>query len=218
MTTLSAREAYARWASTYETETAISFLENLVVAGLAGPTIDGCVLDVGCGTGRRLQSIHAFGVDVSIEMLRRAHSSAIVAASDARALPFRDAAFDVVWCRLMIGHLPAIAPAYSELARVVRVGGTVIVSDLAPDAARAGHQRTFRGSDGVVREVEHFVHDTDAQIAAARAARLDVVAHRTGFVGPEIRHFYADARRLTTYEAQIGLPLVVAFSFVKTSA
>jgi malonyl-CoA O-methyltransferase len=218
MTAMSAREAYARWASTYETETAISFLENLLVAKMPAPSTGGRKLDVGCGTGRRLQGNRAVGVDASIEMLRRSPSDAMVAAADARALPFADASFDVVWCRLMIGHLPALAPAYGELARVVRVGGAVVVSDLAADAARAGHRRTFRDSDGVVREVEHFVHDHRAHGAAAQVAQLEVIAHRFGVVGPEIRHFYENVGRLAWYEAQIGLPLVSAISFIKTSA
>lgn len=218
MTVLSAREAYARWAATYEPETAISFLENRVVASMPAPGAGGRELDVGCGTGRRLHSDRAVGVDLSIEMLCRAPSDAMVAAADVRALPFGDASFDVVWCRLMIGHLPALAPVYDELARVVRVGGAVVVSDLAADAARAGHRRTFRDSDGVVREVEHFVHDHHAQASAAQVAQLEVISHRFGVVGPEIRHFYENVGRLAWYEGQIGLPLVSAISFIKTSA
>lgn len=214
MTVLPARAAYAQWAATYEPETAISFLESLVVESLELPT-DQPLLDVGCGTGRRLPE-GAIGIDASEDMLRHSPERRALAVSDARSLPFGDGAFGVAWCRLMIGHIPALRPAYEELARVVRRGGSVVITDLAPDAARAGHRRTFRDHAGVVREVEHYVHDADMHLDAARRAKLELVAEQTAVVGPDIRHFYADAGRLATYDEQVGLALVIAFWFRRT--
>jgi malonyl-CoA O-methyltransferase len=216
---LPARDAYAHWAATYESETAISFLENSLFSTLAIPTVGARLLDVGCGTARRLHNLDAelaIGVDASFEMVLHSRDVA-VSVSDARALPFKTAAFDVVWCRLMIGHVQAMATVFAELSRVVRDGGIVVVTDLAVEAIRAGHRRTFRDRAGTTREIEHFVHNVDDQVAAAQAVQLEVAAHRTAVVGPEIRHFYAHAGRLSAYEQQIGLPLVVALSFRKTT-
>ena len=51
---------------------------------------------------------------------------------DLGALPVDDAAVDLVVCSLALTHLPELGPAFAEFARVVRPGGTVIVSDIHP--------------------------------------------------------------------------------------
>ena len=108
MSVLSAREGYGLWAPRYEAETVVSSLENRVIDALAIPTVDCRLLDVGCGTGRRLRDTDAaiaVGVDSSLDMLRLAPREQRLAAADVRALPFAAGSFDVVWCRLVIGHV-----------------------------------------------------------------------------------------------------------------
>ncbi|HEY9225803.1 MAG TPA: class I SAM-dependent methyltransferase, partial [Gemmatimonadaceae bacterium] len=155
---------------------------------------------------------HAVGVDLTLEMLARAGRQP-VAAADVRALPFADGSFDVVWCRLVIGHVADLGTAYAELGRVCRVGGAVVVTDMSAEAIAAGHRRTFRENDGTVREVEHFVHSAEAQCAAAGGAGLELCEQRDGVVGESLRAFYVDAGRPAMYDEQRGLPLVIAFSF-----
>lgn len=216
MSALPAREGYRLWAPRYAAETAVSWLENSVLESLGVPVAGRSLLDVGCGTARRMidsGALEAVGVDLTPEMLARAGAAAAVAAAQADALPLPGARFDVVWCRLMMGHLRDPAPAYRELGRVCRPGGRVIVSDFHPDAARAGHTRSFRDADGVVREVEHHVHDVDRHVAAARDAGLEPVAQRDGRVGQAVRPFYAAAGRLSAYDEQIGLPLVLVLEY-----
>ncbi len=137
----------------------------------------------------------------------------LLAAADLRALPLPAAAFDLVWCRLALGHLPDPAPAYAELARVCRRGGAVLVTDFHPAAARAGHRRTFRDSLGRLRELEHFVHEGVDHVAAATAAGLDLVCAREAPVGAEIRAVYARAGRLDLYDSERDVPLVLALLF-----
>ncbi|MEO8621094.1 MAG: class I SAM-dependent methyltransferase [bacterium] len=220
MTTLSARDGYRLWATHYEAETAVSYLENELIASLGVPTIGVKLLDVGCGTGRRLRDADAalaVGVDASPEMLHHGSSlnseslgQALRAVADVRAIPIVEETFDVVWCRLMIGHINALEAAYAELSRVCRFGGVVIVTDLSTSAVAAGHRRTFRDADGATREVEHFVHSIEAQNAAARNAGLAIVLRTEAVVGPSIKSFYEDAGRMSAYESQRGLPLVSA--------
>lgn len=219
MTALTAREAYRLWAPTYVAETAITALECALVDALT-PPLDGLrLLDAGCGTGRRLRAAgaaSAVGVDLSPEMLAAGDmpydSSIALMVGDVRALPLPDAAFDVTWCRLVIGHLPCCAPAYAELARVTAPGGTLIVTDFHPRAHEAGHRRTFR-SDGVVHEVEHYVHALPDHRAAAAACGLSLTNVREAPVGPEIRGYYERAGRLALYDEHVGLPVVLALAF-----
>jgi malonyl-CoA O-methyltransferase len=220
MTALPAREAYRLWAPTYQAETAVSWLEKETVAELGIATTGCTLLDVGCGTARRLRDSGAslaIGVDVAPEMLSRATSPHSLACADMRALPFAAESFDVVWCRLAIGHVSDALAAYSELSRVCCIGGTVLVTDLCVEAVDAGHRRTFRDATGVVRETEHFVHTEDVHVRGANSAGLELVTKRTGVVGPSIKHFYDDAGRSSAYDAQCGLPLILALSLRRRS-
>jgi malonyl-CoA O-methyltransferase len=211
MSALSAREAYSLWAPRYEAETVVSYLENRVVDAFALVTVDRRLLDVGCGTGRRLRDSDAaiaVGIDSSLDMLRLAPREQRLAAADVRALPFAAGSFDVVWCRLVIGHVRDLELAYSELSRVCRTGGAVIVSDLSAEAFAAGHRRTFRDSRGEVHELEHLVHTLERQVAVARDVGLELEAHGDGVVDSSVKQLYADAGRLMAYEEHRGLPLV----------
>ena len=221
MSTLPAREAYRLWAPRYEAETAVSWLDERVVGTLGPPPAGRRLLDVGCGTGRRLRGAGAalaVGVDLVPEMLAGSGGGGLRAAADLRALPLRAGAFDLVWCRLVVGHLPDLAAAYAELARVCRPGGTVLVTDFHPAAVAAGHRRTFRDAAGATREIEHHVHPAEAHAALAREAGLALRTRMDGCVGPGLRPFYARAGRLAAYREQRGLPLVLALAFRRDGA
>jgi ubiquinone/menaquinone biosynthesis C-methylase UbiE len=117
------------------------------------------VLDVGCGTGTLLieaakrvrPSGSAHGVDRSAEMLAYARSkaaaqgvAAIFVEESSDRLPFSDASFDVVFCTLMLHHLPAPMQmgTIAEMQRVLRPGGRIIIVDMqrpAKISARFSH-------------------------------------------------------------------------------
>jgi malonyl-CoA O-methyltransferase len=218
MMVLSAREAYRLWAPSYADETAISFLERELAAGLTPPVEGLRLLDAGCGTGRRLRgtgAVLAIGVDLCPEMLAAdAHGDPFVETmvGDIRDLPLPDALFDVVWCRLVIGHLPDCAPAYAELARVADAGATLVVTDFHPKAHAAGHRRTFRAG-AEVHEIEHYVHDLARHRTAAETAGWRLVATREAAIGPTARTFYEQSGRAGLYHDHEGLPVVLGLAF-----
>jgi len=212
--TLPVREAYAQWAPHYDSETAVTRLEDLMIRGLPRPAAGARVLDAGCGTGRRLRQLgHArpVGIDLTFEMLAHARARWPLAAADVRALPFPGPTFDAVFCRLVLGHVAQLSQAYGELARVSRQGATIVVTDFHAAAVQAGHRRTFTGADGRTHEVEHYVHTPDDHWRAARAAGLRLERSDNGVVGPDIRDVYAAAGKTAQYHAQGGLPLVLLF-------
>jgi malonyl-CoA O-methyltransferase len=218
-------DAYRRWAPTYERETAITHLEDRLVAGMTPELSGRRLLDVGCGTGRRLRgtgAAEAVGVEPCREMIAAGAQAGPwppevrVLIGDVRALPLAPRAFDLVWCRLVLGHLIELHLAYAELARVTAPGGVVIVTDFHAAAHAAGHRRTFRDAAGV-HEIVHHVHDIDAHRDAALEAGLALTEVATGPVGRRVRPFYEAAGRLADYDAQYGLPLVLALGFRKAS-
>jgi len=219
MSALPAREAYGLWAPGYDPETPVSLLENQLVEGLDIELTGRRLLDVGCGTGRRLRASGAalaVGADITRAMLVRAPRGAVVAA-DAAALPLPAAAFDVVWCRLVLGHLASLEDPYRELARVCRPGGTLVVSDFHSEAFQAGHRRTFRDQTGAVHEIRHHPHGPEDHLRVARAQGLDLRARQDGTVGPLVRPLYQAAGRLEAYQEQLGLRLVLVLAFDKPS-
>ena len=221
MSALGPAEAYSLWAPHYAAETVISALEYVAVESLSVDVRNRRLLDVGCGIARRMSQAResgvalAVGVDLTPRMLAEAREGELLAAADVRAIPVAAESFDVVWCRLVLGHVPDLDAAYAELARVCARGGRIVVTDFHPDAVEAGHRRTFRGDDGIVREIEHHVHTLREHRRAAARAGLTLVHCFDRVVGETVRGFYERAGRLDAYEQQRGLAVVLALSYVR---
>lgn len=216
---VAAEEAYRLWAPTYADETAVSLLENDLALALAPPLTGKRLLDAGCGTGRRLMAVEAalaVGVDLCQEMIF-AGDARRVAVADVRALPFPGESFDMVWCRLMIGHLRDPTPAYRELARVCASGGSLFVSDFHPDAVAAGHSRSFRDQAGTLYTVEHHAQHTRSHIEMAKEAGFALKTQQDARIGDSVQSFYIRAGREAAYRKDSGLAVVAAFLFERTA-
>jgi ubiquinone/menaquinone biosynthesis C-methylase UbiE len=91
------------------------------------------ILDVGCGTGHFSQSLGRHnllvGVDISLEMLAYAKRKGLaVVQSSGKRLPFEAASFDLTIANSIIQSIQAGGPFISELARVTKPEGRLIVS------------------------------------------------------------------------------------------
>ena len=93
-------------------------------------------LDAGCGDGRYLAALEAelptrrAGTDISERILETARTrvDADFRQANLESLPFEDGAFDLVLCSQVIEHVLDAAAAAAELARVLRPGGTLVIS------------------------------------------------------------------------------------------
>jgi SAM-dependent methyltransferase len=118
------------------------------------------VLELGCGDGKTLSALVSPGRDVTavdfsphaVSLARtavRPGSGAGLAVADARALPFRDAVFDVVVAVHVLGHSTKEdrARMAGEAGRMVRPGGLLYVADFSRGDFRCGSgQETEPGS------------------------------------------------------------------------
>lgn len=91
----------------------------------------GRTLDIGCGTGDTLKLLKDYvGVDISLEMLKIAESRCFknLKLGDAESLPFPDKSFDSALCLFAVLNMCNIEKAAKEMARVLKPGGTAIIS------------------------------------------------------------------------------------------
>ncbi len=101
------------------------------------------VLDVGCGPGIMTTELAAdagevVAFDLTPEMIQRARQRCKEAGlanvqfqlGQAEKLPFDNATFDVIVTRLTFHHFPDPSVAISEMARVIRPDGRIVIADL----------------------------------------------------------------------------------------
>ncbi|RKU22328.1 hypothetical protein C6500_04435 [Candidatus Poribacteria bacterium] len=103
------------------------------------------VLDVGCGPGNLLVALSTdtpellVGVDVDAlflasgrsqigELVDRSSVEPTLLRAALPTLPFAEASFDLVTCLLVMPHVPDDKTALTELARVLKPGGTLAIS------------------------------------------------------------------------------------------
>ena len=175
---------YARWSASYDdAPNPLIQMEEPVVRAKIDRAPRGVALDAACGTGRHTAYLaerghRVIGVDGSPEMLAKARArvpGAELRAGDLTDLPLDARSVDLAVCALALGHLPDLAPAIVELARVLRPGATLILSDLHPTMVLLGGTGFFIGADGSAGNVRTFHHSHGRYLAAFRGARLEVI-------------------------------------------
>lgn len=138
-------------------------------------------IDVACGPGVVSRAIaekvgSVAGVDLTPAMIeearRRAGEEGVrnagFAIGDATALDFADATFDGALTRLSLHHVPAAARVVGEMARVVRPGGAIVLSDLAADRDREA--AAWREEIERLRDPSHWACLTVERLREAGAA------------------------------------------------
>jgi 2-polyprenyl-3-methyl-5-hydroxy-6-metoxy-1,4-benzoquinol methylase len=123
------------------------------------------VLDVGCGTGRMAATLmrrgyEVWGLDIAETMVRHAREhcgSDRFRVGDIERLPFRDHTFDAVVCLGVVEYLEVDERALHEIWRVLKPGGTAVVT--TPNAICPFYPmaRLLAGAMNAVRVLHHFV-------------------------------------------------------------
>lgn len=167
---------------------------------------EGTALDVGCGEGRTARALKSCGYHVTasdpvarlVEAARQAGSADGYAVAAAADLPFEDGSFDLVMAYNVLMDVENVPAAVQEMRRVLRSGGSLVVSLVHPFVDRGrfageeanapfvlensyfGRQR-FEGveeRDGLRMRFAGWSLPLEAYVAALQAAGLAITELR----------------------------------------
>lgn len=219
---------YSAWSATYDVpRNPVISAEQPVVWSLLAELPPGRAVDAACGTGRHARRLaelghDVLGVDATRAMLERARASvprARFVIGDLRALPVASESVDVVTCSLALDHAPALLPPVAEMARVVRPGGRVIISDVHPVLSALGIAAFFHAADGTTGYVRNHRHLFGEYVDAFAAAGLAVRRCLEPCYGPDevamqgsLATWSPDGARA----AFLGLPAVLVWELVRS--
>jgi len=225
---LAPSEAYNHWAPTYDSQpdNAVLALESrLFTELLSRVSIQGkMVVDIGCGTGRHWREILSkrpaklTGVDPSSGMLQRLKSRYPVAEvfclEGDRLGEIAADSCDVIISTLALAHASNAVHAIRDWRRILRSGGSMLITDFHPAAIRAGMKRTFV-INGETIEIEHHVTELEALQSIATGSGMVVRFVSELAIDDSVRPLFERDLALRQYEKYKGLRLVFGAQFIK---
>lgn len=181
------RREFARQAETFEdvrlNEALTRHLDRLI--DFAAPDAGDVCLDVACGTGLVARALaarvrHVTALDMTPEMLAAGKTAAgdvaniVFQEGDAGRMPFLDASFSLVVTRFSVHQAAEPEKILTEMVRVCRPGGRVVVADLVRTPGLRGDpdrvERLRDPSHGTMRtvtEIERVLVAAGARLVAA---------------------------------------------------
>lgn len=102
----------------------------------------GKVLDIGCGEGNRLVKKWGNGVGVDVYPWPEVDK-----VCDTTQLPFEDASFDTVTLVASLNHIPERGKVLKEACRVLKPGGTLLITFLDPFIGFIRHKLSWWDKD-----------------------------------------------------------------------
>src|SRR5258705_2754867 len=153
------------------------------VLGLIDPTLT--VGDLGCGTGQLAETVAPYvrrviAVDGSTEMLEAARTrlsdlrNVDIRRGELETLPLKDRELDAALLSLVLHYSPEPMRTLTEVARVCRPGGKILLVDMLPH-----HHDEYQQQMGHVwlgfseKQIVKFLIDAGFQDARARALPVD---------------------------------------------
>ncbi|MDP4215984.1 MAG: class I SAM-dependent methyltransferase [Bacteroidota bacterium] len=220
-------KAYDQWAEGYDDQPGNLMLaldEQVCSELMSDLVIRGkIVADVGCGTGRHwarlleAQPARLAGYDVSpgmLGMLQRKYPGAETHLLRDERLPgLADETCDLVLSTLTVAHIDDIASALQEWRRVLRPGGSILITDYHPDALARGGQRTFRHNDRVLA-VRNHIHPLDRlkEIAGELNLRIERCVEKV--IDDAVRPYYEQQQALALYDRFYGVRIIYGLHLI----
>jgi len=204
-------EMHAQWARDYRTDDNERFYEQAFdfIVDRLKPEPGATILDAGCGScahsvrlARRGFKVHA--VDFSESALRMAQEFVrekgvqdriTLGRESLLELSFPDESFDYVLCWGVLMHIPDVERAVAELARVLKPGGALVISEGNKSSLEAVAMRNLKR---VLRREKADVKDTPAGVEYWKEKDGDALVTRQANIRWLIRELDQHGVSLTT--------------------
>jgi len=178
-------EGYTKWSQIYDGPNPAIEGEEPVVRAILAELPVGDALDAACGTGRHAAHLATLGhrvigvdgTDAMLAVARQKLPDVDLRNGRLEDLPVDDACVDLVTCALALTHVPDLEPVMREFARVLRPGGTAVLSDMHPfNTIVGGGIAGFSGGDlrNGIPYVLNRTHLLSDYLRAFRSAGLSV--------------------------------------------
>ena len=193
MTPTKAQEQFAKRSQAYAKNCALSNEDNLKrIIELTAPSGTDRLLDVATGTGflafefaKHVSEV--IGVDLTVEMLAIAKEykadnnikNVIFELADVDSIPFEDNSFDIVSCRFAFHHFIHPEKAISEMTRVLKHGGKLVLSDItsSEDITKSEYQNEME----TIRDPSHVKNYQSSEIKQMLNDRGFEILHFEGW-------------------------------------
>lgn len=215
---LQPHQAYECWAASYDSNpNALLALEERCLSPMLANWLDEDIVDLGCGTGRWLRKLESVfprtltGVDSSDAMLAAATAkcgpSTRLIHADCTAAPLPGDAAGRVLTSFTLSYIQDLRAFAREAVRITRPGGTILISDMHPNARAYGWRRTFSAA-GRVFEIETYPYALADVIDAMTPAgcRLEEMAEPC--FGLEEEEIFQEAGKWEAFQKVESLPVI----------
>ncbi|MCC6356605.1 MAG: methyltransferase domain-containing protein [Verrucomicrobiae bacterium] len=223
---LSPEQGYRLWAPNYKSGNAIIHVERRhTLSVLDSLSLDGSILDFGCGDGYYAQSIarpanRIMAIDQCSQMLENARAIcsgfnidfSLGSVDRLRGIP--DGSFDGVFAALVIDHLRdgELELFVSECGRILRSGGWIYLSDVNAYYEQSIHPYArFVDAKGYVRKIVVYPHSISSVLGALS---------RSGFPSIDLTEVPVTEEDLCAWpdlrdEISVGFSLISSYLGVK---
>ena len=219
--------AFSEWAKVYDRqENALLVLEERYLKRILPDITGKHVLDIGCGTGRWLEHLirrgqpgSLCGLDASSEMLQVARSkkfsSVTLVQTELPSLPIPSDTIDLVLTSFVLSYVDNLQRCAYELARVMREGGDLFISDMHPETAGTlGWTRDFTalGHKQELKTARRSISEIEETFAAHG---LFLVASYEPSFGEKESELFRLLGKTGAWQRATGMPAIYLLQFQK---